>query len=134
MSQENVETVRRGYEAFNRGDREGWLAFIHADAELVLPFYQALEGSGPAYGRAGAEQLWDSWHRAFPDASFEVDAIRDLGDTMWVAVRVRGRGARSDVPIDQPSWHVVEWRDDKIIRLQAFLREADALEAAGLSE
>ena len=133
MSEENVEIVRRGYDAFNRGDREAWLAFLDPNVELVFPFME-LEGQGPVYGRAGAEQLWDTWRTTFPNASFEVDTIRDLGDTMLVALRVRGRGAGSEVPIEQRSWHVVTHRDARVIRLRAFLREAEALEAAGLSE
>jgi ketosteroid isomerase-like protein len=134
MSQENVELMRRGYELFNQNDREGWLAILDPDAELTFPFFQQLEGGGPARGRAGAELMWESWRRAFPDASFEVDAIQDLGDTIFVSVRVRGHGAGSDVPIEQPSWHVANWRNGKLIRLRAFLQEAEALKAAGLSE
>jgi ketosteroid isomerase-like protein len=133
MSEENVEIVRRGYEAFNRGDREAWLAILDPSVELVFPFFE-LEGQGPAHGHAGAEQVWDTWRTTFASASFEVDTIRDLGDTMLIALRVRGRGVGSEVPIEQRSWHVVTWREGRVIRLRAFLREAEALEAAGLSE
>jgi ketosteroid isomerase-like protein len=63
-----------------------------------------------------------------------VDTIRDLGDTMLVALRVRGRGVGSEVPIEQRAWHVVRLRDGRIARVEAFLLEAEALEAAGLSE
>ena len=122
MSEENVNLARCGYEAFNRGDREAWLAIIHPDAELFLPFFQQLERGGPAHGRTGAAELWESWHAAFADASFEPDTIRDLGDTTFVALRVRGRGASSDVPIEQQSWHVIEWQDGQVIRLRAFWR------------
>jgi ketosteroid isomerase-like protein len=133
MSQENVEAVRRGYAAFNRGDREAWLATLDPNVELFIPFLE-LEGRGPAHGHSGAGQLWDAWRTTFADASFDVDTIRDLGDTTLVALRVRGRGAGSDVPIEQQSWHVVTWRDGRVFRLRAFLREAEALEAAGVSE
>ena len=133
MSQENVEIVRRGYEAFNRGDREAWLATLDPNVELVFPFLE-LEGQGPAHGHSGAAQLWDTWRTTFANASFEVDTIRDLGDTMFVALRVRGRGTGSEVPIEQRGWHVMNWRDGRVIRVRAFLREAEALEAAGLAE
>jgi ketosteroid isomerase-like protein len=133
MSEENVEAVRRGYAAFNRGDREAWLATLDPNVELVIPFLE-LEGRGPAHGHAGAEQLWDTWRTTFADASFDVESIRDLGDATFIALRVRGRGVGSEVPIEQRSWHVVTWRDGRVFRLRAFLREAEALEAAGLSE
>jgi ketosteroid isomerase-like protein len=35
MSQENVETFRRGYEAVNRGDVDGLLVAIHPDVEFT---------------------------------------------------------------------------------------------------
>jgi ketosteroid isomerase-like protein len=35
MSQENVEIVRRGYEAFNKGDLEGMVASFAPDFEYV---------------------------------------------------------------------------------------------------
>jgi ketosteroid isomerase-like protein len=35
MSQENVETLRRGYEAVNRGDVDGLLVAIHPDVEFT---------------------------------------------------------------------------------------------------
>ena len=133
MSEENVEAVRRAYEAFNRGDREEWLATLDPNVELVFPFFE-LEGQGPAHGHAGAEKMWDTWRATFSNASFEVDTIRDLGDTMFIALRVRGSGVGSEVPIEQRSWHVVTVHEGRAIRIRAFLREAEALKAAGLSE
>jgi hypothetical protein len=40
----------------------------------------------------------------------------------------------SDVPIDEVQWHVVEWRHGSVARLPTLRSEAEALEAAGLSE
>ena len=34
MSQENVENTRRGIDAWNRGDRDEWLAGFAPEAEL----------------------------------------------------------------------------------------------------
>ena len=36
MSQENVETVRRMNEAFNRGE-EGWVGFFDTEVEFLTP-------------------------------------------------------------------------------------------------
>ena len=133
MSEESVETARRGYEAFNRGDRAAWLASLDPGVELVFPFME-LDGHGPAYGHAGAEQTWDAWRATFTNASFEVVTVCDLAEGVLVALRVHGLGVGSEVPIEQRSWHVVSLRGGRITRVEAFLREAEALEAAGLSE
>ena len=45
MSQENVETVERAFEAWNRGDIEGYVAHLCSDVEGV-PVGAALEGEG----------------------------------------------------------------------------------------
>ena len=49
MSQENVEIVRRMYEAFNRGDFEGSTQTLHPAAELHQP--SAMADSDSYYGR-----------------------------------------------------------------------------------
>lgn len=48
-------------------------------------------------------------------------------------LRLRGHGMESDAPIDEMQWHVVEWRHELVARLRTLRREAEALEAAGLS-
>ena len=46
MSQENVEIVRRGYEAFNRGDIEGVTRVLAPDFEYVASgLVPGVEGS-----------------------------------------------------------------------------------------
>jgi ketosteroid isomerase-like protein len=128
MSQENVELHRQGLDAWNRRDDETWLALADPNAELI-PAVIGMEGGQPLRGRGGARRLWDAWLATFPDAHLQIDEIRDLGDTTLAAVRICGHGARSDLPVEQPAWHVMEWRDRKCVRFQVFLTEAEALEA-----
>ena len=49
-------------------------------------------------------------------------------------VRSRGHGMDSDTPVEDAQWLVVEWRLGKAISSRTFISEAEALEAAGLSE
>ena len=60
--------------------------------------------------------------------------VRDLGQTTLAELRNRGRGAGSDTPFEQSSWHVAEWRDEKCIRWQVYRTRAEALAAVALSE
>jgi hypothetical protein len=48
--------------------------------------------------------------------------------------QLHGHGVGSDAPMQQTNWDVTEWRDKKAIWWRAFRTEAEALEAAGLSE
>ena len=63
MSRENVETVASLFEAWNRGDREGWLAPSHPDVEWSSAVVRQVEGTETVYrGRAEVERFWDEWH------------------------------------------------------------------------
>ena len=61
--------------------------------------------------------------------------MRDLGDFTMAAVRVRGHGGESGAPVDQVIWQVgrVAQREARPVA-QPSAREAEALEAVGLSE
>jgi ketosteroid isomerase-like protein len=134
MSQENVERLRQAYGAWNRGDRDSWVALAHPDGELILPAVQMMEGSDALRGQEGAERAWQVLHDTFSDPRFDVEEIRDLGERTFGKTRLRGRGAGSGAPLDQRIWHLVQWRNGKIIRFEGFLNEDKALEAAGLSD
>ena len=57
MSRENVELVRVGYEAWNRGDMDAMLAIFHPDVELVTT--GVFPGLDPAYrGHDGFRKFW----------------------------------------------------------------------------
>jgi ketosteroid isomerase-like protein len=93
-----------------------------------------MEGGTEYRGHDGLREWWEDLLAVFPDLSVEVLEVRDPGDPMIVAVRVRGHGLDSDVPFEETLWVVSEWRDGKVIWSQNFGSEAEALEAAGLSE
>jgi ketosteroid isomerase-like protein len=56
MSQENVENVRRGIDAWNRGDVDEWLAGFAPEAELHAT--GRFVDRGVYRGRAGLERYW----------------------------------------------------------------------------
>ena len=132
MSQENVEIVRRAWDAITRRDLDGFLALM--DSEVVAePRILAVEG-GALRGHDGIREWWESVFGAFPDFDAEVIEIREGGHMTTSNVRVRGRGAGSDVPFEDPIWHVSEWQDGKCVWWRVYESRSEALEAAGVSE
>jgi hypothetical protein len=132
MSRKDIEIIRRGNTALNRGDVEAWLDAFHVDAEM----YDL--ASGPeAPARQGHDALRD-WARTmdelWKDGRHDPERFIDAGDFVVVAVRARGRRRGIDAPVDIPLFHVFEMRDGKIQRGRAYLDETEALEAVGLSE
>ena len=131
MSQENVELMYRGVDAFNRRDFDTFLALADDDVEAV-PQAASMEGS--YHGHEGLRRWVETWLDAFPDWNIEVVEVRDLGDVTVTTTRLRAHGAGSDIPLDQTLWQVVRWRRGKCIWWRTFTTLAEALEAVGLSE
>ena len=132
MSQENVELVHRAVDAFNRRDLDAFLALMDDDVEVV-PRAAAMEGE-TYHGHDGVRRWWKDLLDVFPDFTIEVVEVRDLGDLTVAALRVRGHGAGSDVPLDETIWQVARWRRGKCVWWRSFDTRAEALEAVGLSE
>ena len=132
MSQENVDTIRRGYADLNRRDVEAWLDAFHPNAEM----YDLVGGpetparQGHAALREWVETVDDVWE----DGRYEPEEFIDAGDFVVVALRVRARRRDIRVPINVSLYHVFEMREGRIQRGTAYLDRAEALEAVGLSE
>ena len=130
MSQENVEAFRQAVGAVSGRDLDAYLALLDPDVEItplgeIRPSY---------YGRDGVRRWWEDLFAVAPDFSLEIDDIRDLGDSLLVAVRVHGHGSGSGVPVEQSLWQVVKFRHEKLVWWRSYASEHQALEAAGLRE
>jgi ketosteroid isomerase-like protein len=132
MSQENVEVVRRSIDAFNRGDRDTWLADFAPEAEWQTTGRFA--DAGVYRGRAGLERFWAELREDIEGLSVSVSDIRATGDRVFVAGMGGGRGKRSKAHAEEPVWYVVTLRNGRIVRVQGFASRDAALEAAGLRE
>jgi hypothetical protein len=92
----------------------------------------AIEGG--LHGHDGVRQWWENWFAAFPDYKIEVVEVRDVGDVLLTPIRAVGHGGGSDLPLQDNAFHVSRWRDAKCVWWTVCDTEAEALEAAGLSE
>jgi hypothetical protein len=131
MSQENVELHLRSIDAVNRRDLESFLALMDKDVDAVSRIV-AVEGG--LHGHDGIRHWWDNWFASFPDYKIDVVGMRDQGDVTIATISAVGHGAGSALPFEDNVWLACRWRGRKIIWWQVFRAEADALEAAGLSE
>jgi ketosteroid isomerase-like protein len=126
MSQADIETLKMGFEAYNKGDFERVLETWDEDVEVVR-----LGGGEPLRGKE-ALRKW-----LIPDAidqQAEKIEFRDFGERVLVSCdwHVHGRG--SGVQFDTRVFLLFTMRSGKVIRAEGFLSEQDALQAAGLSE
>jgi ketosteroid isomerase-like protein len=132
MSKENVQIVRRSFEAFNERDLDGYLALMDDDVEIVP---RILGGLGSSLrGHAEVCRWWKDLLDFIPDVKVEPVEIRELGEVMVVHCRYRGHGATSDAPVAEMTWMAWRWRNGKCAWWSSHATEAQALEAAGLRE
>jgi ketosteroid isomerase-like protein len=133
MSEENVEIVRRGYEAFNRGDAEAMVADIAPTCEYVgtgaVPGFQGVY-QGPEGWKEVVSWMWDE----FEDAHVEIRELVRTGDQVLASLTLSGRGKQSGVETNLDMWQLWTIKDGKFQRGQGFRTKEEALEAAGLSE
>jgi ketosteroid isomerase-like protein len=131
MSQENVEIVRRNYEAFDRGDFEAVLEDVHPE---VVVWAHPRGDEGRYEGKDGVILFITEWLEPFDDFTQVPEEFRDVGDKVLVRVFQRARGKGSGVPVEGHFWLVHHMRDGKAFRIDLYDDEAAALETAGLSE
>ena len=127
MSQENVELVRRIYEAWGRESSAA--AFIAEDVEYVNPSY-AVE-PGTRRGRKSFGMVRDT----YGDFTIHDKQFLDTdGDEVVVLAHYTASGSGSGVPVSGEHGYVWTVQDGKALRFCWFQSHREALEAVGLSE
>ena len=131
MSEENVEVVRRFYEAWARKD-PGPNELMDPAIEYVNPA-GAIE-PGVRRGRAAFSKAvkavfdgWEIWQA-------EPERLTAAADHVVVVLRYRARGRGSGVEIEGRESALWTLRDGKVQRYAWFHEPTGALDAAGLSE
>jgi ketosteroid isomerase-like protein len=134
MSQENVEVVRRQFEAFEQGDLDAVAEFWHPEID-----WRAVEGGvddvGIIRGRDGLRRYYEDWIEVFDELHAEVEAvIFEAEDRVAVVVHNSGRGRSSGVRTEGRYYVVCKVRDGQIVSGREYETREEALEAAGLRE
>jgi uncharacterized protein len=133
MSRENVEVVRRGFEAFARNDWDAAMASFDPSVAWV-----EMPSLGPdASSYTGIEELRgavQSWIEMWSEYDVEVARYADAGDDVVVLARERGHGGVSGAAVERELGDVFTLRDGKVVRVRLYGSWDEALEAAGLSE
>jgi ketosteroid isomerase-like protein len=133
MSHENVELVRRAYEAFNRGDLDGM--FAHAAPTFEYRATGVIPGAAGVYrGPEEYRRFLERWWGEFEEPEVDVHEFIDAGDQVLVSLTFRGRGKQSGVETHWSLWQLWTARAGKVVRGQGFTNREAALEAVGLRE
>jgi uncharacterized protein len=129
MREEDLEALRHGYEALNRGAVESVHELLDPDIEWQ-PGQDDPQG-GTFTGRAEFETFISSWSESFDEFRLQPEEMSVAGDSVIVVVRQSGRGRSSGVALDIRTVHMWTIRDGVAVAWSAHRSRAEALAALG---
>ena len=106
------------------------VALTYVDPGIV---WNPVEESS-AQGHAAVRASTARWKSEWDDYELIPEEFADVGDRVVVTVRFRARGRGSGVEVDARLYDVFTLRGGKIVRMDQFAEQSEALEAAGLRE
>ena len=134
MSEENIETLKRGFEAASRLDGDALLEDLDPEIEWRPRFQIMLGGEARVFrGHEGVREAFRDLYGALDGIKPEVSEVRDPGDQIVALGRLSIRGKGSGAEAESPAGWVVEFKNGKVVRASEYLDPKEALEAAGLS-
>jgi ketosteroid isomerase-like protein len=133
MSKENVEFLRQGYEALERGDRDTFKALSRERLGPEFEFHHVWDGR-VFKGYEGTMKWLSDTREPWKDYKQEVEEILDLGEHVVVVLGISAQGAGSGVPVAQEFAVVWTFDGETVVCARSFTSRAEALEAAGQPE
>src|SRR6476469_7126943 len=96
MYQDNVDVVRRAYEALNAGQP------VYALFHPALIYHPRADEPDPSahVGRDAFERLLDGFLESFRDLRIDVLELIEVGDRVIASTMIHGRGAASGASVE----------------------------------
>jgi ketosteroid isomerase-like protein len=128
MSEQNIELVRAGFAAHNRGDLDALVEFYDPDVvfETLL--------LGTHRGREAIRLIYEENQKTLSGYSIEPVELIDFEDQVVAVAQVTGVGPASEIAMDGDRFaFLFTMRNGRAIREQAFRNKEEALAAVGVS-
>jgi ketosteroid isomerase-like protein len=123
----NVERVKAGFAAHNRGDLDFLVELYHPEAvfETLL--------LGTHHGNEAIREIYAENQRTLSGYDVIPIELIEAGDKVVAVAQAVGSGPVSQIAVAEPFAFVFTFKDDRIVHEQAFRNREEAVEAAGLS-
>jgi ketosteroid isomerase-like protein len=132
MSQENVEVVRRSFDAFKHHHFDAAVEMWDPEGEWTPAMAGAIETK--VYRGTDTRRYFDDLFESFSEVRIDHLELRDCDDHVLALYRLTVRGYDSGLPIEQLGGTVYEVRGGKIVYGRSYLSRREALKAVGLAE
>jgi ketosteroid isomerase-like protein len=127
VSQENVERVKAGFAAHNRGDMDALEEFY--DPEVV--FETLLLGTH--HGNDAIRLIYAENRKTLSGYDVLPVELIDAGDKVVAVAQTVGTGTVSQIAVHDRFAFVFTFKGERCVREQAFRNREEALQAAGVS-
>jgi ketosteroid isomerase-like protein len=137
VSREDVEVVRRAYDAAARRDATAVLALYDPEVEWDVsrgPYGEVIGQSAVYHGHEGLRRWFREWHEAWENVEDICEELIDAGEHVISVETQRGRGRASGIEAEWTLYAVWTIRAGKIVRVAWFRTREEALGAAGQRE
>lgn len=128
VSDEDIEVVRRSFEAWNANDWSGLEAAY--DPKVVADPPEGWPEGETAHGWEAVRMQFVRLKEAWQDEHVQVDELEQVGEMVLARFRWVAQGKASGVDVTEPLWGLFGVRNARIVRLKYFLSRSSALEAA----
>jgi uncharacterized protein len=132
MSQENVKLVGLAHERLNEGDIGGLIALCDRDFELDMS--ARILNPRTYRGHEGIRRFYDEVSEVWEEFRWEPLRFLDAADKVVVLLHSHGRGRGSGMEMARDAAMVWTVHEDRVVSVRFYIDQAEALEAAGLSE
>jgi ketosteroid isomerase-like protein len=125
-----LRSVRKVYDAFNRGDFDAAVAEMHPEIE-----WERAEQAPDTTPLKGADAI-RAWMMpdVFEEQHVTLEEVVESGDKVFVQILARVKARGSGIEISDRAFHVWTIRDGKAARFEFFQDRTEALAAAGLDD
>ena len=125
--QQNIEIVRRGYEAFGHGDMNTLLGSFDEQIEWISPGPADLPTAGRRTGRQQIAEFFTVLNDTFEIQRFEPKEFIAQGDRVVVTGTDTSRVKATGKVIEGEWAHIFTLKDGKVVRFQEYLDTAEAV-------
>jgi len=129
MSQAHVETIEQALTAA-QSNPEALFGILHEEVEW--DYVGAFPESATYHGPDAVRGFFQNWAGAFDGFGFEAEEIIEAGDSVAVCLRQWGRGKETGAMVENRTWQLFTFDDDKVVRCRGYETKAAAMKAAGV--
>jgi ketosteroid isomerase-like protein len=137
MSRENVEIIRRMYEAVGRRDSRTVLEIYDPAVEVDMSQAPCRDviGGRVYHGHDGLRAFYRQWNDAWETVESELEELIDAGNRVISIETTRARGRASGAAVELHECGIWTLRGGRIVRVDWLdATREEVLEAAGLRE